>query len=80
MGVLSLYQFLFYFLVSSCGSYFLSVIISNTLRKANRLSYVELLLFILLLIANFNLPVSLYLKYVSSGYNLSVILGFGSLC
>jgi uncharacterized membrane protein YfcA len=80
IGILSVPQFLFYFGISASGSYFLSVVISQALRKANRLSYVELLLVFLLLAANINLPISLWLKYVSSGHNASVVFGFGSPC
>lgn len=79
-GILSINSFFFFFSVSAFGSYFISVFISNILRKANRLSMVELLLIILLIAANINLPISLWLKYVASGYNLSVIVGFGSIC
>lgn len=64
MGVLSVQQFVFFFGVCAFGSYFLSVLISNILRKANRLSCVEVLLLLLLLAANINLPISLWLKYV----------------
>lgn len=64
LGVLSLGAFLFYFGVSAGGSYFLSVWISNCLRKAHRLSYVELLLLMLLGAAVIFYPYSLWLKYV----------------
>lgn len=64
MGILSIQKFVFFFGVSAFGSYFLSVLISNILRKANRLSCVEILLLLLLLAANINLPIGLWMKYV----------------
>lgn len=80
LGVLSLSQFFFFFSITALSSLMLSLVISSYLRKANRASYVELLLLILLMAANFLLPYSLWLKYVDSGRKLSVIFGFGSLC
>ena len=80
LGVLSPTQFFSYFLISFTGSCFMSVIISRILRRANRLSIVELLLFLLLLVTNIYLPISLWLKYEKSGHNLSIIFGFGELC
>jgi hypothetical protein len=80
MGVLSPREFLFFFSISASGSYFLSVWISYFLRRAHRLSYVELLLVLLLMAANVSLPFSLWSKYAESGYDLNVILGFGSVC
>ncbi len=34
----------------------------------------------LILLAVINIPISLFLKYVKSGYNSSIILSFGSIC
>jgi len=80
IGVMSFKQFFFYFIVGSIGSYSLSVVISRILRRANRLSYVEMLLIILLVAAIINLPFSLWLKYVKANYDLSVVFGFGTPC
>jgi uncharacterized membrane protein YfcA len=80
IGVMSFKQFVFFFSVSSIGSYVLSVVISRVLRKANRLSYVEMLLFVLLVVANINLPISLWLKYVQANRDSSVVFGFGTPC
>ena len=80
LGILSPTEFICYFLISFSGSLFMSVVISQILRRANRLSYVELLLFLLLLITNLYLPVSLWLKYEKSGHNADIIFGFGEIC
>lgn len=80
IGVLNLKTFFFFFGVTAISSLLISIFVSNWLRKANRTSYVELLLFILLVLANFLLPFSLWFKYEEAGRNLSVIFGFGSLC
>ena len=80
LGVLSLPSFLFFFSVSAGGSYFLSVCISYLLRKIHRLSYVDFLLFFMLLWAILAMPYSLWVKYVEGGRNLGVVFGFGSLC
>lgn len=80
IGVLSFTKFLFFFSVTAISSLLISIFVSNWLRKANRTSYVELLLFILLVLANFLLPFSLWFKYEEAGRDLSVIFGFGSLC
>lgn len=80
LGVLSIKQFLFFFTITSSGSLILSVVISYYLRKANRMSFVELLLLILLTGSIFYLPYGLWLKYKNSGGDLSVIFGFGSFC
>lgn len=63
LGVLSFKQFLFFFGVTSSGSLILSVLISHYLRKAHRMSYVELLLLLLLVGSIVYLPYGLWLKY-----------------
>lgn len=80
LGVLSLSSFLFFFLVSALGSYFLSVWISYSLRRIHRLSYVDLLLFFMISSAILAMPYGLWAKYVEGGRNLKVVLGFGSIC
>ncbi len=80
LGVLSMKQFLFFFTITSSGSLIISVAISYYLRKAHRMSFVELLLLILLLGSIIYLPYGLWLKYENSGRDLSVVFGFGSLC
>ena len=80
LGVLTPSDFIFYFIISFTGSFFLSVIISGILRRAHRLSYVELLLFILLLLANVALPFSLWMKWERGGRDWDIILGFGRPC
>lgn len=80
LGALSFKQFFFLFGTTGIGSLLISIFVSSWLRKINRTSMVELLLFILLVMANCILPYSLWLKYENSGRNLSIIFGFGSLC
>ena len=62
------------------GGYLVSKLIANELRKRNRLSYVEGVLVCLTIFSVINIPLSLYRKYALSGFNNSVLFGFGSIC
>jgi hypothetical protein len=80
IGVITFSDFTYFLIISGGGSYIISILLSNYLRKKNRLSYVEGLLFILLILAVINIPVSLLVRYINSGYNSSIVLSFGTLC
>lgn len=80
LGVIRMEDFLYFLIVAGGGSFIISVVVSGYLRKIHRLSYVELLLYILLILAVINIPISLFMKYVNSGYNASLILSFGNSC
>ena len=57
-----------------------SKVVSAWLRRLNRTSIVELMLFILIGLSSTYLPYSLWDKVNSSGGDWSLILSFGSLC
>jgi uncharacterized membrane protein YfcA len=80
LGVIKFSDFSYFLIISGGGSYLISILLSNYLRKQNRLSYVEGLLFILLVLAVINIPISLLVRYVNSGYDSSIVLSFGTLC
>ena len=80
LGVIKLEDFIYFIIIAGGGSYVISVLISGYLRKINRLSYVEYLLYILIVLAVINIPISLFMKYVNSGYNASLIFSFGNYC
>jgi uncharacterized membrane protein YfcA len=80
LGVIKIEDFVYFLLVAGGGSYIISVLVSGYLRKIHRFSYVEYLLYILLVLAVINIPISLFAKLVSSGWNWSLILSFGDSC
>ena len=80
LGILSFEDFFFLFGVTCGGSYVVSKVVSAHLRKLNRTSLVELMLFILIGLSSAYLPYSLWDKVSSSGGDWSLILKFGSLC
>lgn len=80
LGVIRVEDFFYFLITTGVGSYIIAVAVSGYLRKINRLSYVEYLLYIILILAVINLPVSLLLKYINSGYQASLIFSFGNLC
>ncbi len=80
LGMIGFEDFFTLFTISIFGSFLFSTFIPKYLQKINRVSLVELVLFLLICLALVNLPFSLYLKYVRSGYNVHLLFGFGSLC
>ena len=80
IGAIQFSEFVFFVIFLGAMAYFVSKIISSQLRKRNRFSLVEGILLLLTVIAIFNIPVSLYKRYVDNGRNPSVIFGFGHLC
>ena len=80
LGIIKFEDFMVLFSISISGSFFCSTYISRYLQKINRVSIVEGILLFLVVIALINLPLSLYSKYVRSGYDSHIILGFGSFC
>ena len=80
LGVLSPFQFFFFFGVTCFGSFCISYIVGTYLRKIHRTSIIELLLFLLLLMSALYLPYSLWLKVQQNNGDWSIILSFGSLC
>jgi len=80
LGIIGFEDFLSLFLISILGSFVCSTFISRYLQKINRVSIVEGILLSLVVVALINLPISLYTKYVRSGYDSNLIFGFGSLC
>ena len=67
-------------MVLGAGGYIISSLLSKELRKRHRFSFVEGVLLVLTVTAVVNIPLSLFRKFVNSGYNTDIILGFGSIC
>ena len=67
MGILTIRDFLFLFTITCGGSYVLSKVISAWLRRTNRTSLVELMLFVLISLSSAYMPYSLWDKVQSSG-------------
>ena len=79
-GSLEISEFLFYFSICTFGSFVISVVVSARLQQMHRLSYIELLLLIMIVLGLINMPFGLWFRYAESGYEPSVLFGFGSFC
>ena len=80
LGIIGLEDFLVLFSVSILGSFICSSFIPKYLQKINRVSLIEGALLVIITLALINLPISLFLKYQKSGYDLNLLIGFGKLC
>lgn len=80
MGAVTFSELAYFVPITVCGSFFISKYLSVELRLRNRLSLVELALVILIMISLVNIPYGLIEKYVRSGYDSSLVLGFGTVC
>lgn len=80
IGAIHFDELLYFVGLTALGSFFLSTLISRELQRRNRLSMVELALVILLGVSVVNIPYGMIRRYIQSGYDPSVIFGFGRLC
>lgn len=80
LGIIGLEDFLMLFSASVVGSFICSSIIPKYLQRINRVSLIEGALFVMILLALINLPISLFFKYQRSGYDFDLLFGFGKLC
>lgn len=80
LGVIGFGDFMVLFAISLTGSYVCSSLVSIYLRKINRVSLVEAIFVGFLTLAFINLPITLIIKFVRSGYDFNFLFGFGSLC
>lgn len=80
LGVIGINDFVPLFGMAILGSITFSTYVSKYLQKINRVSFVEAVLLVIVILALINLPISLYIKYANSGYNNDLLFGFKSLC
>ena len=80
IGAVTFQELLYFLLICGCTSFAISNILSDWMRKQNRKSFIEFTLVLLLGFALINIPYGMISKYITSGYDSKIFLGFGSLC